>query len=351
MRFNATVASETFLPYGTGRVRLRQLDAADAAVLAAYRSDPEVAFYQDWDVPFTVEAATELIASQAELTGPSPGRWIQIGIEHDGELVGDLAIGLDPTGQLATIGFTLRHDRQGQGLAVEAAGAAVDRLLGLTGVHRVAATLDPENAPSARLLERLGFRYEGRAVQAAAVRGDWLDDDRYALLAGDRAAWLGRTTVRPEQVRLVPVSHDNVRLLADLEVHHSQERYAPSVGDALVEVLVPPIIDGVELTLEAHGIEADGELVGVVVLSEATAANVDADLRWLLVDRWHQGRGIGSATVRLVAGIERADAQVIVQTRWIDGPGGPGAFFDAVGFVRTGSAGGVVAAQLDLSAR
>ena len=74
-------------------------------------------------------------------------------------------------------------------------GAVIDGLFA-AGIHRVSATLDPENIPSAMLLERLGFRYEGRAIGAAFVRGEWADDDRYAMLAR-RARRVAGTTRGP----------------------------------------------------------------------------------------------------------------------------------------------------------
>ena len=75
------------------------------------------------------------------------------------------------------------------------------------------------------LLERLGFRYEGRAVGAAFVRGSWMDDDRYAILREERAAWLARPTTPAADVRLVEVTPDNVGVVGRLATHHSQERF------------------------------------------------------------------------------------------------------------------------------
>ncbi len=179
------------LPLETRRLTLRALRTADAPVLAGYRDDAEVARYQDWELPFGIARAEALIAEQLEAVGPRPGGWVQMGIEHKGSLIGDVAVGMDRAGRMATIGYTLRRDRQGHGYGTEAVGALIDTLFE-HGVHRVAATLDPGNVASAALLERLGFRYEGRAAGAAFVRGRWADDDRYAILRDERAAWLAR---------------------------------------------------------------------------------------------------------------------------------------------------------------
>ena len=344
----AGMHDEAFLPYETGRIVLRRLGPDDGPVLAAYRSDPEVARYQGWQLPFGEDAAAELVAAQADLAGPAPGRWIQVGIEHAGELVGDVAIGLDDTGMLAMLGYTLRSDRQGRGLALEAAGTTVDRLFALTGVHRVGATLDPDNAPSARLLERLGFRYEGRSVGVAAVRGEWLDDDMYALLATDRVAWLGRPTSPPSDVRLVDVDAGNLERLVEVTVHHSQHRFVPSASDALAQALVPPVGSGITPSLQVRSIEADGRLVGLVVVSNSTTTEPELRLRWLLVDRWHQRRGIGTAAVRLVADLARAAGHETLHARWPAARGGPAPFFAATGFVVISASEDVVDGELTL---
>ena len=57
------------------------------------------------------------------------------------------------------IGYWLRHDATGQGLATEAAKAALDLALSLPGMSRVTIHCDEQNAPSAALPRRLGFEH------------------------------------------------------------------------------------------------------------------------------------------------------------------------------------------------
>src|SRR6478752_6740548 len=130
---------QTFLPFRTERLLLRTFHLGDAEVFGAYRDDPEVARYQDWAQPFTAELARDFVAGQVERVGPVPGDWVQIAIEYDGQMIGDVAVGLDAEGWMAMIGYTLRRDWQGQGFATEAVEALVDRLFGVTGVRRVSA--------------------------------------------------------------------------------------------------------------------------------------------------------------------------------------------------------------------
>lgn len=108
-------------------------------------------------------------------------------------VAGDLFVGIGdehPGGAVAFLGYTLATAHQGKGFRpTEAAAATVLRALECTPVHRIVATLDPENFASMRLLEQLGFSFEGLARKAEPIRGEWLDDMRFGLLA--------RTVVRP----------------------------------------------------------------------------------------------------------------------------------------------------------
>lgn len=57
------------------------------------------------------------------------------------------------------MGWGLRPDFQGRGLALEAATAAVTYGFQGLGVARLIAITSPENAPSRKLMERLGFSF------------------------------------------------------------------------------------------------------------------------------------------------------------------------------------------------
>ena len=183
------------LPLHTERLVLRMVGLDDAPMLAAYRSDPHVARYQDWPLPYTADQATESIRRQAHLAGPTVGESVQVAIEHDGAMIGDLYVGIGDVvdgGAQATFGYTLAAAHQGRGFALEAAEAMVDALFEHTPVHRIEAKLDPLNIASMRVLDLLGFSHEGVARRSVPIRGEWLDDLRYGLLREQRAAWKAR---------------------------------------------------------------------------------------------------------------------------------------------------------------
>jgi RimJ/RimL family protein N-acetyltransferase len=58
------------------------------------------------------------------------------------------------------VGWRLAAPYRGQGLATEAGSAAVDWGFTEGGLERIVSIYEPENTPSGRVMERLGFTYE-----------------------------------------------------------------------------------------------------------------------------------------------------------------------------------------------
>ncbi len=56
----------------------------------------------------------------------------------------------------------------------------------------------------------------------------------------------------------------------------------------------------------------------------------------LLIDQRYQGRGYGSEVVRQVAELVRAEGAAELLTSLVPGDGGPGGFYERLGFVPTG---------------
>lgn len=336
------------LPVRTPRLSLRVMRLADAEVLTSYRSLHEIARYQDWPMPFELEDARRTLGSQDLDDDVSPGGWIQVAIEHEGQVVGDLALGLPHPG-VAHLGYTLAPQHHGKGFALEAAGALVDAVFARTEVHRVVATLDPANHASMRVLEQLGFRYEGTARSAEPIRGEWVDDMRFALLRTDREEWLARPT-SCQQVELVEVTHHNLTAVSALETHRFQRRFVAPMERNLAQALVPPeVVPGHLAVPWYRAIVADGELVGFMMVSMVSEVEPHPYLWRFLVDRRHQRRGVGSKAIAALADHFRNEGHEALMLSWVDAPGGPRAFYERLGFVPTGELDGdEIIARLDL---
>jgi aminoglycoside 6'-N-acetyltransferase len=142
----------------TDRLRLRRFEPPDANALSAYRSDPGIARYQDWDT-FSLEDAHALIAKPFG----NEGEWSQLAVVRtkDDALIGDIGIHLHE--DRAEIGFTFAAAYQGQGYATEAVTAVFEWLRG-KGIKEVRAVIDTRNTAAIALARRLGMRLDSTAA-------------------------------------------------------------------------------------------------------------------------------------------------------------------------------------------
>lgn len=181
----ATSADPSFATLATARLVIRRFHAADAATLAAYRSDDAVARYQGWDCPYSLRDALAFVASLEGLAPGTPGTWFQFAVirASDDHLIGDVALRTtrgDP--RQAELGFTFATAHQGQGYATEAVGVVLDYAFSRLSMHRIFSLTDLRNRRAQRLLERVGFRREGELRESTWFKGAWASEVLYARL-------------------------------------------------------------------------------------------------------------------------------------------------------------------------
>ena len=167
------------------RVHLRHLTTDDVDDLHAIFSDPEVARFLAIRCQTSREMTEEFLAGIHE--GFHTRTLFQWGIESGGRIVGTTTLGgLDWDNRRAEIGFALARTAWGRGLMLDALAAVLDHAFGELGLHRIEADVDPRNAPSLRVLEKLGFRREGYLRERYIKDGDIQDSVIFGLLRGDR---------------------------------------------------------------------------------------------------------------------------------------------------------------------
>ncbi|MCP4223356.1 MAG: GNAT family N-acetyltransferase, partial [Actinomycetia bacterium] len=234
----------------------------DAAAAFERRRLPEVARYQDWEMPYTLERAQRRMAEVVAMDGPRDEQWWSLTVVDATEperILGDLAVGIKWGGRTAHIGYTFHPDHWGRGYASEAAQALVRYLFADFGVSRVEAALNPDNPPSARVLEACGLTFEGLSRQSFWVGDECSDNMLYGMTRSDWEAWCNRPRHRPDRVELVPVTAHNRRVVGALATHKSQEHFVSPMPGNFRDALVPPWRDGATLAPWYRAIEADGE--------------------------------------------------------------------------------------------
>jgi aminoglycoside 6'-N-acetyltransferase len=173
------------------RLVVRRFQDSDLAAFLAYRNDPVVSRYQNWDA-LNAPRAQAILQEQRRLEPGTPGPWFQfaIALRDNGQLVGDCGLQvLLQDARQAQVSISLAAVYQGAGLATEALTTVLDYAFINLDLHRVIAVVDAENAGPVRLFERVGMRREGHFIKNVWFKGHWADECLYALL---QAEWLSR---------------------------------------------------------------------------------------------------------------------------------------------------------------
>jgi RimJ/RimL family protein N-acetyltransferase len=166
----------------SARLVIRRFGPGDADAFAAYRSDPEVARYQDWALPYSMTEARTFIADLEPIAPGTPGSWFQFAVclASDGTLIGDVALHTMTDAREGELGFTFATAGQGRGYATEAVRRVLQYAFGRLALQRVIARTDLRNVRAQRLLERVGFRRED-VPERVWFKGEWATDVLYVL--------------------------------------------------------------------------------------------------------------------------------------------------------------------------
>jgi RimJ/RimL family protein N-acetyltransferase len=183
----------------TSRLRLEPFTQDHLAGLNKLNSDPEVMRYISAGRPETLEDTRAVIervmtrwrelgyswwAIVERVTGEVVGAGAIQNLRREATLVPDLACPLE-------IGWRLRRDRWGQGLAVEAANAMGDFAFRHLKARELLAVCDPANTASANVMKRLGMqeagvqRWYGKDLLTYRIGADqWIEKIRRRVVEG-----------------------------------------------------------------------------------------------------------------------------------------------------------------------
>ncbi len=327
----------------TQRLLLRPVRTTDTEALVARRNHPEAAAFQDWALPYTRETAAQTIAAMQTLAGPRNNEWWMLSIANldDNIVYGDLSFRLEWSGRCATVGYSLARDHWGHGYATEALGGLLDWLFCVQRVTRVGATLHPDNLRSAKVLERCGFDFEGHTQNSFWSGDENTDDWIYGLTPTRRHHWNSRPTSQPKKIELIEPYPTGLRDVVKLKPHQSQMHFVAPIAASLAQVAVPPFEEGDNPQQRRvkpwpRVIHADDEPVGFVMLESPTASNPHPFLWRFIIDRHHQGRGIGWNVLEMITEQVRNWGCESLLVSWVEGYGSPGPLYKRFGFEPTG---------------
>lgn len=181
---------QAFAALSFGKVKLRPLARRDWRILQQLL-EADRDWLRPWEastpgIRYPVNArsmVSNLLYHQRKQTG------LAFVILYEGSVVGQLNVAniLHGSVSSATIGYWIAKDYAGRNITPYAVALAIDYLFDALALHRVEIDIRPENAPSIRVVEKLGLRKEGLKERFIHIDGAWRDHFVFAITREERS--------------------------------------------------------------------------------------------------------------------------------------------------------------------
>lgn len=161
------------------RVAVRRVGPADEARFVELAS-MSAGFHRPWvNLPVSAQQFEKYLARFDEVAAVG----MVVCLREGGDLAGIVNINGIIRGcyQRGVLGYAAFLPYAGGGYMAEGVALAVRHAFEQLELHRVEADIQPGNAASIRLVQRLGFRREGFSPEFIKIDGVWRDHERWAL--------------------------------------------------------------------------------------------------------------------------------------------------------------------------
>ncbi|MFH8411238.1 GNAT family N-acetyltransferase [Streptomyces sp. NPDC018019] len=172
---------QSFLVRGP-RVAIRRLSFQDREEVAALERE-SAALHRPW-VPARETTPEAFRAYVAKFDRPTHEGFV-VCLRAGGAIVGGININNIVRDGIhsGTLGYAAYASTTGHGYMTEGLRLVVGYAFTELGLHRLEANIQPGNAASIRLVERLGFRRAGYFPRFQYVDGAWRDHERWVITA------------------------------------------------------------------------------------------------------------------------------------------------------------------------
>ncbi|MCB9249832.1 MAG: GNAT family N-acetyltransferase [Ignavibacteriales bacterium] len=170
----------------TERLILRKLKYEDKSDIFKYAKNPKVAEHVIWYAHQNEMDTIDFLNFTYDSYNKNlPASW---GIEwkENNKIIGTVGFNsFDVQNQKGEIGYALSQEYWGKGIIVEACKEIIEIGFKQLFLNRIEARCSPENVNSAKVLEKLGFTFEGILRQQIFAKEKFWDLKIYSLLLED----------------------------------------------------------------------------------------------------------------------------------------------------------------------
>ena len=178
-------------PLSSDRLLLRELALRDQLAWIELRN-ANARWLKPWDptnplgAPAPMSYRQMLVAKRAAAHAGTGYSWVMTLPQLHSKnppIIGQISVSGIQYGaaRTASIGYWIDSSHAGFGLMHEACALVIDHCFQTLALHRLEINIRPENAPSLRVVQKLGFRDEGVRKGFLHIDGAWRDHRTFAL--------------------------------------------------------------------------------------------------------------------------------------------------------------------------
>jgi ribosomal-protein-alanine N-acetyltransferase len=170
----------------TERLALRPVERSDLPDLLEVNGDPEVTRFLPYPTWKSLDDGAAWFDRMDALASSGTAQQLVVAHGADAKVVGTvLLFRFDQGSSRLELGYVLGRKYWQRGLMREALSAVCAHVFSAMDIRRIEAEVNPANAASTALLQRLGFTLEGRLRQRWVSGGVPYDTHLYGYLAED----------------------------------------------------------------------------------------------------------------------------------------------------------------------
>ena len=170
----------------TERLILRPFEDGDAPALMPIMNDPEVTHNLLTSPTFSEEDIAETIRKRKAAIEAKERYSLAVVLKETGRLMGACSlIEVSWEHMHAELVYSLGKEFWGKGYMTEAVRRMIQFGFEELGLERISVGCFARNKASARIIEKLGFEFEGLARHAYCKDGEFLDELRFGMIRSD----------------------------------------------------------------------------------------------------------------------------------------------------------------------
>ena len=167
----------------SSKIKLRKLKKSDAEDIYLNARDKEIARYTTLPHPYKLRHALDFIKKTHRDIRKKAAYELGIELKETGRIIGMMSfVKIDHANKNAEVGYWLGKKYWRRGIAKEALKLILEFGFKKLGLIRVYAKVLHPNTASAKLLESVGFKYEGTLRKSVFRWNKWYDVVVYGLL-------------------------------------------------------------------------------------------------------------------------------------------------------------------------